>query len=110
MGHKSEIHTHSDEVRNTIRRDEVCQLLVEDVKEENDVPFFEIRTLGDAGEERKSLKTEASARRVPIHQELLKMGFLDQYCLSSRERISVRTRWEFYRPMTSVCGGCCSSL
>lgn len=55
------------------RASEVGQLLVKDVFEEDGIPCIRI---SDEGEHQK-VKTEVSLRTVPIHPELLKMGFLD---------------------------------
>ncbi|MEC5293614.1 MULTISPECIES: site-specific integrase, partial [unclassified Aurantimonas] len=55
-----------------MRMGEIVQLLISDIKQEKDVWFFDI----SKGEE-KSLKTAGSARRVPIHDVLLKGGLLD---------------------------------
>ncbi|UDI82186.1 integrase [Xanthomonas citri pv. mangiferaeindicae] len=49
------------------------QLLVRDVFEEDGIPCLRI---SDEGEHQK-VKTEVSLRTVPLHPELLKMGFLD---------------------------------
>ncbi|CAD7718116.1 hypothetical protein LMG31884_27550 [Xanthomonas hydrangeae] len=54
------------------RASEVGQLLVKDVFEEDGIPCIRI---SDEGEHQK-VKTEVSLRTVPLHPELLKMGFL----------------------------------
>ncbi|UXA49462.1 site-specific integrase [Xanthomonas prunicola] len=54
------------------RASEVGQLLVRDVFEEDGIPCLRI---SDEGEHQK-VKTEVSLRTVPLHPELLKMGFL----------------------------------
>ena len=60
------------------RLGEICQLLCADIKIEHDVPFFHFTTKGTkAADPKKRLKNKASDRIVPIHQELLNMGFLD---------------------------------
>src|SRR5665213_1520875 len=55
-----------------MRLGEILQLQKADVKLENVVWFFDICK----GEE-KSLKTASSKRRVPVHQTLVALGFLD---------------------------------
>ncbi|MEA9833196.1 site-specific integrase [Xanthomonas campestris pv. campestris] len=55
------------------RASEVGQLLIKDVFEEDGIPCIRI---SDEGEHQK-VKTEVSLRTVPLHPELLKMGFLD---------------------------------
>ncbi|MCC4632816.1 site-specific integrase [Xanthomonas dyei] len=54
------------------RASEVGQLLVKDVFEEDGIPCIRI---SDEGEHQK-VKTEVSLRTVPLHPELLKIGFL----------------------------------
>jgi len=60
-----------------VRSNEACQLLVEDVQEEDGIPFIDLRLANDDGEELKAFKTRASIRRIPLHDEIIKMGFLD---------------------------------
>ncbi|WDK30361.1 site-specific integrase [Xanthomonas campestris] len=55
------------------RASEVGQLLMKDVFEEDGIPCIRI---SDEGEHQK-VKTEVSLRTVPLHPELLKMGFLE---------------------------------
>ena len=74
------------------RLEEAGQLLVEDVKVENGIPYFYITVIDDENGERvgsrkqaknprasveKILKTLASRRRVPIHRVLIEAGVLD---------------------------------
>jgi len=54
------------------RASEVGQLLIKDVFEEDGIPCIRI---SDEGEHQK-VKTEVSLRTVPLHPELLEMGFL----------------------------------
>ncbi|WP_186295648.1 site-specific integrase [Xanthomonas citri] len=54
------------------RASEVGQLLTKDVFEEDGIPCIRI---SDEGEHQK-VKTEVSLRTVPLHPDLLKMGFL----------------------------------
>lgn len=61
------------------RRGEVCQLLVADVVQREGVWCLSINENLDAEEEGqldKNLKNEFSTREVPIHPELLRLGFL----------------------------------
>jgi integrase len=59
------------------RLNEVAQLYTEDIKKEEGIPFIEIRKEREDGSESdKRIKTKQSKRRVPIHPELLKLGFL----------------------------------
>lgn len=60
------------------RCNEAAQLYTEDVCEADGIPFFEIREKrADGSKCDKRLKTPQSKRRVPIHSELIRMGFLD---------------------------------
>lgn len=60
------------------RCNEAAQLYTEDVREEEGIPYFEIREERKDGSKcDKRLKTRQSKRRVPIHPEILRMGFLD---------------------------------
>ena len=56
------------------RREEAGQLVLADIQEENGIPFFRIN---DDAAFQQVLKNEGSRRRVPIHSELLKLGFRD---------------------------------
>ncbi len=60
------------------RCNEAAQLYTEDVCEENGIRFFEIRSERANGSKcDKRLKTKQSKRRVPIHPEIIRAGFLD---------------------------------
>jgi site-specific recombinase XerD len=54
------------------RREEICQLTTERIKESDGISYFAIDPLDEDGR----LKTDESARAVPVHYQLLKMGFL----------------------------------
>jgi len=56
------------------RREEGGQLAVVDIQEENDIPFIRINADAKLGQ---SLKNQGSRRRVPIHDSLVKLGFLE---------------------------------
>ena len=53
-----------------MRLDEICGLRTADVMEDEGVQYFDLRS-----HEGRRLKTTAARRRVPIHSELLKIGF-----------------------------------
>ena len=60
-----------------LRCNEAAQLYTEDIKTEDGIPFMEIREQREDGSlSEKRLKTKQSKRRVPLHPEVLKMGFL----------------------------------
>ena len=61
-----------------LRCNEAAQLYTEDVCEADGIPYFEIReTRADKSKCDKLLKSKQSARKVPIHPELIKIGFLE---------------------------------
>ena len=62
------------------RINEICQLHTADIQEKKGVPFISINEEGD-----KHVKTKAAVRQVPIHDELIKIGFLD-YVAQMREK------------------------
>ncbi len=55
-----------------MRLDEICGLRIEDVAEEAGVQYFNVTS-----HEGRRVKTAASRRRVPVHSELLRIGFAD---------------------------------
>lgn len=59
-----------------MRMGEIAQLLVADVKVENDVVYFDVNK-----DEDKTLKTSTSRRRVPVHATLVEIG-LGEYVAS----------------------------
>lgn len=57
---------------------EIAQLLISDVRQEQQVWLMDIIETADGDDVvRKTLKTESSRRQVPIHNELVKLGLLD---------------------------------
>lgn len=61
------------------RPGEIGQLAVTDVRQQHGHWIMHITTEGDETEEGKSVKTEGSMRVVPVHPELIRLGFV-QYC------------------------------
>ena len=59
------------------RTNEVCQLYVADVKNEDGIDFLYLRESDDEGNKVKRLKTVSSRRKVPLHKEIIAMGFLE---------------------------------
>jgi integrase len=68
------------------RIEEICQLRVSDIRDRKGQPFFSIIDGDDQG-----LKTETSRRNVPMHEELIKFGFLE-YVNAARR---AKTEWLF---------------
>lgn len=64
-----------------MRVNEVAQLDTGDIKEDGGVWHFDITKVGD---ERKSLKNEASQRRLPMHKRLIECGLLE-YIAAQRD-------------------------
>ncbi len=56
-----------------MRMGEILQLHTGDIKEENGIHYFDI----NIDSEDKSLKTQGSARKIPIHARLISLGFLE---------------------------------
>jgi integrase len=71
-----------------MRAGEILQLTQSDIKTEAGIVYFDINKWEDVQDEvDKSLKTEASQRRVPIHSTLLEIGFLDYVATQAKGRI-----------------------
>lgn len=56
------------------RLNEIAQLQPGDIRQEEGIWFISI---SDEGDDKKKVKAAASRRNVPIHSELIKLGFLD---------------------------------
>jgi len=54
-----------------MREEEICQLQLEDIREEVGIWFMDV-----SGRPPRKLKNSAAVRRVPIHPELIRIGFL----------------------------------
>ena len=54
-----------------MRLEEICQLRTDDIREENGICFFDINDRPP-----RQLKNKNAVRKVPIHSELIRMGFL----------------------------------
>jgi integrase len=65
------------------RCSELCQLLVQDIDTAGHVPLIKITDQGEG----QHVKTTASVRRIPIHSELIRLGFLEY--ASSQKSISL---------------------
>jgi integrase len=57
------------------RRQEIAQLVVDDFTVVNGIHAMSITDLGD--DERRSVKSQASRRSIPVHPELIRMGLID---------------------------------
>lgn len=56
------------------RLNEICQLDIADVQQDGDIWFLNIT---DEGDDNKRVKSRAGRRKVPLHSELIQLGFLD---------------------------------
>lgn len=73
-----------------LRLNEAAQLHTSDVKELDGVPCILVRETGDDGEDSdKRVKTEAGERFVPVHPEVIALGFLD-FVADARKRKATR--------------------
>lgn len=55
-----------------LRQEEICQMRIEDIREEDGIHYFDINSRPPRG-----LKNKNAVRRVPIHDELIRLGLLD---------------------------------
>lgn len=61
-----------------LRCNEACQLHIGDVGTEEGIPFLDIREDSDeSARTDKRLKNASSRRRIPIHPELIRIGFME---------------------------------
>ncbi|MCA0940868.1 site-specific integrase [Salipiger pacificus] len=65
----------------SLREEEALQLRPEDVTTEDGIDYFDIKV----GAPWQRLKSKAATRRVPIHSDLIKLGFLDLVALRRRQ-------------------------
>jgi len=62
-----------------MRQEEICQLHVEDVREEEGITFFDLNERPP-----RKLKNATAVRRVPVHNELVRLGLLDHVATCRR--------------------------
>lgn len=61
------------------RREELCQLRTSDVQTDEGIAFLSILGLADDDDDGRTVKTESSRRRVPLHPDVLALGFMDYH-------------------------------
>lgn len=66
-----------------MREEEILQLWTKDVRTIDDVPCFDINASASEG---KTLKTKQAARTIPVHSELIKIGFLKYVAEAKRQK------------------------
>ncbi|KPN62278.1 hypothetical protein AKJ29_08490 [Aliiroseovarius crassostreae] len=64
-----------------MREEEVLQLRLDDIRAENGIDYFDIKV----GASWQRLKSKAATRRVPLHNSLVALGFLDLVAMRQRE-------------------------
>jgi integrase len=64
-----------------MRQEEICQLRVEDIRQDEDVWFIDINDRPP-----RKLKNATAVRRVPIHSQLIRLGFLAHVDTQRRRR------------------------
>ena len=74
-----------------MRLGEICQLEPLDIRKENEVWIFDIND----NKELKSCKTNGSKRFIPVHNELLKFGFID--FVNSRKNQEFLFKWKYHK-------------
>jgi integrase len=97
------------------RLEELGQIQVTDIKRERDIVFIAIDDLGSDGTQSnaKSLKTESSHRRVPLHPRAIDPGFLrfvDTARRGGKDRLFDDLRRDRYARYTQVASQCCNRL
>lgn len=80
------------------RREEIAGLALADIAEEDGIAFFHFTS-----NENRGLKTAAAQRRVPIHEQLIALGFLDH--IEKARRAKQRDLFPELRPKDFVKGG-----
>ena len=58
-----------------LRANEACQLLVGDITKTEGIPIIHVRVEKEAGGKKK-VKSKAGMRKIPIHPDVINMGFL----------------------------------
>ena len=59
-----------------MRLNEICQLEVDDIDMDGNIPVIRVSLVSRGDGQEKSLKTKASDRVIPIHNFILELGFL----------------------------------
>jgi integrase len=77
---------------------ELAQLRVEDIEETKAGPFIRITE-----EEGATVKTEAGVRRVPVHRELIRLGFIEY--VEAMKKAGAVALWPAYKLRKGKPGG-----
>ncbi len=81
-----------------MRREEICQLHVADVRKVDGVWCFDINDSGD-----KNVKTESSVRFVPVHSQLAARGFL-QFVENRKKEVGMHSNLWGFTPWKGIWG------
>lgn len=68
-----------------VRANEAASLLICDIKTQGGISCLLIRESDDDGRRRKQLKTKVSERCVPLHKEIIRLGFLEFHSARSKQ-------------------------
>ena len=72
-----------------MRTNEMCQILLSQVKKEKGIWFMFVEDSEDT-----KVKTESSIRKIPVHPQLIDLGFIDYVANLKRRKKPVRIFWE----------------
>jgi integrase len=81
------------------RLGELCQLEVGDLRQDQGTWFLQISSISDLSAGSKSLKTKHSERVVPLHRQLVELGFV-QYARSSASGHIFDSRYDSPRKLS----------
>ena len=76
------------------RRTEIAQLKLGDIRQASGIHFIDFNDEGDD----QNLKNLSSARSVPIHRQLIEIGFLDYVDRQSRKAVASAPLWPEFEP------------
>ncbi len=89
-----------------LRLNEACQLLTGDVQERDGIHFLSVEESADEnGETQKRLKNRQSRREVPLHPEMIRLGFLKYVEKRNQDTTSPRLFPELTAGTTGVFSG-----
>ena len=72
-----------------MRTNEMCQILLSQVKKEKGIWFMFVEDSEDT-----KVKTESSIRKIPVHPQLIELGFVEYVANLKRRKKPVRIFWE----------------
>ena len=72
-----------------MRTNEICQMLLSQVTKEKGIWFMFVEDSEDT-----KVKTESSIRKIPVHPQLIDLGFIDYVANLKRRKKPIRVFWE----------------